>query len=67
MLKMALLLQTVHLQSNFNNIKSSKMKKNNIYTAPIIEDMVCAVEKGFTVSEPSGAGFKDYTEEDFAW
>jgi len=43
------------------------MKKNNIYTAPIIEDMVCAVEKGFTVSEPSGAGFKDYTEEDFAW
>ncbi len=41
--------------------------KKNYYTAPIIEDMICAVERGFAVSDPTGAGYKDYTEDDLNW
>jgi hypothetical protein len=43
------------------------MTKKNNYAAPKFEAMVCMIEKGFAVSDPTGAGFEDYKEEDLNW
>lgn len=43
------------------------MKTKNIYTSPIVEVMMCAAEGGFALSEATGSGYKDYTDDDLEW